>query len=202
MPKTDQTRRTLLLGAGAAVATASLPMPALALDEAQAQALVTALTTDILKSVNSGKTGNALYRDFEKILARYADMNIVARTALGADARRASPAQLRSFTTAFSGYIARKYGKRFAEFYGATMEVRRTRKVRSYFEVRTRAKLQGQSPFEVTFLVSNRSGENKFFNLLIEGVNLLLSERAEIGALLDRNQGNIDAMTAQLRKLG
>jgi phospholipid transport system substrate-binding protein len=36
--------------------------------------------------------------------------------------------------------------------------------------------------------------------MFIEGVNLLLTERTEIGALIDRNGGNIDAMISDLRK--
>ncbi|MBL4767352.1 MAG: ABC transporter substrate-binding protein, partial [Rhodobacteraceae bacterium] len=52
-----------------------------------------------------------------------------------------------------------------------------------------------------TFLVSDKSGKEKFFNMFIEGVNLLLTERTEIGAMLDRRKGNIDQMTADLKKL-
>jgi phospholipid transport system substrate-binding protein len=38
--------------------------------------------------------------------------------------------------------------------------------------------------------------------MFIEGVNLLLTERTEIGAMIDRNRGNIDKMIADLRALG
>ena len=53
-------------------------------------------------------------------------------------------------------------------------------------------------PFEVDFLVSDRSGQPLVFNLIIEGVNMLLAERQEIGALLDRNSGNINALIDDL----
>ena len=53
-------------------------------------------------------------------------------------------------------------------------------------------------PFEVDFLVSDRSGQPLVFNLIIEGVNMLLAERQEIGALLDRNSGKIDALIDDL----
>jgi phospholipid transport system substrate-binding protein len=51
----------------------------------------------------------------------------------------------------------------------------------------------------VTFLVSDRSGSVKFFDLLIEGISLLKTERTEIGAMLDARRGNIDQLTADLR---
>ena len=46
------------------------------------------------------------------------------------------------------------------------------------------------------------SDRNLFFDLLIEGISLLKSERAEIGAMLDRNRGNIAALVQDLRKAG
>jgi len=49
--------------------------------------------------------------------------------------------------------------------------------------------------------VTDRSGELLFFNMFIEGINMLLAERSEIGALLDRNGGNIDAMIKDLAKI-
>jgi phospholipid transport system substrate-binding protein len=58
--------------------------------------------------------------------------------------------------------------------------------------------LRGEAPFDVTFLISDRSGSDKFFNMFIEGVNMLLTERAEIGAMLDRRRGDIDALIAEL----
>ena len=73
------------------------------------------------------------------------------------------------------------------------------KRVKKWFEVSTIAFLRGQSPFEVTFLVSNRTGRDLFFNMYIEGVNLLLTERTEIGAMLDRRNGNIDRLIADLR---
>lgn len=74
------------------------------------------------------------------------------------------------------------------------------KRVKKWYEVSTTAFLQGQAPFEVTFLVSDRSGKDLFFNMYIEGVNLLLTERTEIGAILDSNKGDIDAMIAELKR--
>ena len=76
------------------------------------------------------------------------------------------------------------------------------RKVKSFYEVRTTAHLKGEAPFDVTFLVSDRSGSDKFFNMFIEGVNMLLTERTEVGAMLDRRRGNIDQLIADLKKAG
>jgi phospholipid transport system substrate-binding protein len=195
---TDLTRR----GALAVLAAACVARPAAALTADQAAALIQSATSDINAVINSGRGEGAMYRDFERIFARYADVPTIAQSALGPDARRASRAQLRAFTEAFQGYMARKYGRRFREFIGGQVVVQNARPVQSFVEVGATANLRGQAPFAVTFLVSDRSGQTKFFDLLIEGISLLRTERTEIGAMLDRRGGDIDALIADLRRTG
>jgi phospholipid transport system substrate-binding protein len=199
MPNNQFTRRFFCSSAGAFAALGLTAAPTFAMTESQARGLVDRLVGEINKVIASGKSESAMIRDFEKIFVRYADTSIMARYALGADARRASKSQLRNFTKAFQVYIANKYGRRFREFVGGRVEVKSSRQIRSGFEIRAIAYLKGQSPFEVTFLVSNKSGKDLFFNMFIEGVNLLLTERTEIGALLDKRKGNIDQLIADLR---
>lgn len=193
-------RRFFLAGLGAAFTLPALPV--LAITEAGASKLVNALVNDINKVIASGKSEKAMFRDFERIFQRYSDTSYIAAYAMGVDARRATPAQKRAFSKAFQGYVSRKYGGRFREFIGGRLEVGSVRKVKNWYEVSTTAYLRNESPFDVTFQVSDRSGKDLFFNMYIEGVNLLLSERAEIGALIDRNGGSIDGMIADLKKAG
>jgi phospholipid transport system substrate-binding protein len=195
-------RRTTLVGLAASVAGIAMPSAVLALTEQGATALVDQLVGEINKVISSGKSESAMIKDFEKIFVRYADVPIMAKYALGNDGRTASAAQIKNFTRAFQGYISRKYGKQFRDFIGGQVIVQSSRKIKSGYEIKSTVKLQGQKPFEVTFLVSDRSGRDLFFNMFIEGVNMLLAERAEIGAMLDRRGGNIDQMTADLAKAG
>ncbi len=192
-------RRQLLIGL-TSVATL-VPSISFALNEAQAKGLITSVIDEINAVISSGKSESAMIRDFERIFARYSDTAYISAYAMGVDARRASAAQKRAFSDAFQAYIAQKYGRRFREFIGGRLEVKGVRKVKRWYEVDTTAFLQGQAPFNVTFHVSDRSGRNLFFNMFIEGVNLLLTERTEIGALLDQNRGDIDAMIGDLRTL-
>ncbi|KIC37797.1 MlaC/ttg2D family ABC transporter substrate-binding protein [Leisingera sp. ANG-M7] len=195
-------RRNFLTGlcAGVAALTAA-PQALWALTESSASTLINRLVADINRVIESGKGESAMFRDFERIFQQYSDTSYIAAYALGADGRRASPAQKKAFSKAFQGYISRKYGKRFREFIGGKLEVKSVKKVKKWYEVSTIAYLKGQSPFEVTFLVSDRSGRDLFFNMFIEGVNLLLTERTEIGAILDGKKGDIDALIAELKRL-
>ena len=198
----DPTRRLVLTGLAAACAAFAVPSRALALSEAEAARLIASAVADINRVINSGRSERAMYGDFERIFRKYADVPTIARSTLGPPARQASSAQLRAFTDAFTGYIARKYGKRFREFIGGQIEVTGARQVKSFQEVQAVANLRGQAPFAISFMVSDRSGSDKFFDLLIEGISLLKSERAEIGAMLDRRRGDINALIGDLQRAG
>ena len=58
--------------------------------------------------------------------------------------------------------------------------------------------MEGQAPFEVRWLVANKGGVPKMFNLFIEGINVSSSEKTEIGAMLDKRRGNIDKLIDHL----
>ena len=197
--KITPTRRAFLGLMGVAAALAAMPTQLIAQSVNAARALVDALLVDLYALINAGRSTSQLYSDFETLLNRYADLPIIAQTVMGVDWRRASNAQRSDFITAFRSYIARKYGSRFQELIGGTFEITGARQIRNFIEVTTTANLRNEAPFEVIWLVSSGSGQLKFFNLVIEGINLQTTERQEIGAMLDRNGGNIDAMIADLR---
>ena len=148
--------------------------------------------------INSGDAQTQMLKSFERVFNVYADVPTIAKYALGHYVRTASEDQLRAYIKAFSGYFSNKYGKRFREFIGGRIEIKSVAKVKNYYSVNTIAHMPAYEPFEVDFLVSDRSGRPLVFNLIIGGVNMLLAERQEIGALLDRNSGNIDALIDDL----
>ena len=83
-------RRVLIAALPATAALALLPEAAFALNVAQARALIDKAIGDVNRVINSGKPEPAMYKDFEQIFVRYADVR----------------------------YISRKYGKRCREFIG------------------------------------------------------------------------------------
>lgn len=196
-------RRAVLGGAMSFGFVAGLmPSVALSLNEAASKALVDKIVNEINRVIASGKSEAAMIKDFEKIFARYADVPIIARSALGADSRRATQAQMRAFSGAFQGYVARKYGKRFREFIGGKIEVQGVRKTKNYSEVEATVFLRGESPFEVLFLVYQRGGKDLFFDMVIEGVSMRIVERTEIGSMLDANNGDIDRLINAVKRAG
>ncbi|KKN38847.1 hypothetical protein LCGC14_0749370 [marine sediment metagenome] len=179
-----------------------LARPAFALTADDATAFIKRLISDIYSVINSGAPETAMIRQFEELFVRYADVQIMAQYALGVDARSATAEQKSAFNSAFATYIAKKYGKRFRQFIGGRIEVEGSRKIKAGFEIKTTAYLKGENPIEVIFLVSDKSGELQFFNMFLEGVNLLLTERSEIGSMLDMSGGDLNATIRELSKAG
>ncbi|GGE49802.1 MlaC/ttg2D family ABC transporter substrate-binding protein [Actibacterium pelagium] len=198
----NSTRRHVLAGLTSAGALLAMGAPAQALTTQQASALIGKVVDEVNTVISSGQSQDRMIAAFEKIFARYADVPIIARSALGVAARSASSPQMNAFTEAFQGYMARKYGKRFREFQGGKIEVSSAKQVKSFFEVSTTVRVPGSAPYDVKFLVSDKSGKDLFFNLIIEGINMLASEREEIGAMLDSRKGNLDLLIRDLKTAG
>lgn len=196
------TRRQFSALGLAAAAAAALPMPALALSQSQARQLVDRAVADINAIISSGGSEDQMIRQFESVFDDYAHTAAIAASALGVAGRSASNAQRSAFADAFGTYLANKYGRRFREFRGGEINVQRTVPVNNYMEVQTVADLPGQAPFRVDFHVYDRPGRPVFFNLIVEGVNMLVSERQEIGAMLDQRGGDLDRLIADLRAMG
>ena len=195
-------QRRVFLGGLAGLAAAGLAAPpALALTAGDAASLVTRVLAEIEGVAASGRAQSVMDAEYAGIFARYADVPAIASYVMGVDGRRASSAQKAAFQEAFTGYAARKYGRRAGDLVGATIKVNSVRKVKSFHEVQCSAQLRGAAPLAVNFMVSER-GSALFFNLTVSGTNLLLNERTEIGTLIDRRQGDIDAMIADLRTAG
>ena len=176
--------------------------PALAISKGRAIKLVESLVGEISLMINSVKTETELTGTFERIVAKYADMNVISRSTLGPRARGASESELRTFKKAFQRYFARKYSKQFLNFSGNQIILKDTQDRGKFFEVGASIIVDGSSNIDVNFRVSDRSGEPRFFDIILEGISLLASERVEIGALLDNSQGDIGLLIKNIEELG
>ncbi|MAI19403.1 MAG: ABC transporter [Rhodobacteraceae bacterium TMED111] len=198
MNKSFLNRRYFVISLATAVASVS-GKSTWAATAKDAELLVGRVVREINAVISSGNSEAIMLKQFEKIFKSYADVKTIARYALGNDARALNKVQMDRFTEIYSVYVSHKYGRRFGEFIGGKIVVQKSRPIKSFFEVETLAHIKGWEPFTVSFLVSNKSGKLLFFNIFIEGINMLLSERTEIGAMLDKRRGNIKKVMKDLQ---
>ncbi|MFO1105786.1 MAG: ABC transporter substrate-binding protein [Amaricoccus sp.] len=193
-------RRDLLAGAAALGLALALARPAAADAVSAAQALVTALSGELQKMVNSGQSLSQQVGTFQQIIGRYADMGPVAASILGQPWRTATDAQKQAFVAAFTGYFARKYGSTFSQYKDATIQVTGAKDAgKSGVLVNSTVVRPGQENVAVDWQISDHSGSAKVVNLIIEGVSMLANERAEVGAMLDASGGSLDALITKMK---
>ena len=195
LQKNNLNRRIFL---GSAASALMRPANGFTMTTDQATDLVLSVVSEINKVISSGQSEQSMMRSFENIFDSFGDVQTIARYALGREARSLSGADMKGFTNAFKVYVSHKYGSRFREFIGGQIDVKSSRKVKQFFEVKAKVVIKNRDPLELIFLVSDKSGEPLFFNIYVEGINLLLTERSEIGALMDRNGGDIKATIKKL----
>jgi phospholipid transport system substrate-binding protein len=191
-------RRGFIMGVGALLVASATP--AVAFSVGQAKDLIVRAVADIEKIIQSGKSEAAMLRDFERFFGKFADVERIGQLVLGPPSRTASAAQRRDFADTFQVYISHKYGRRFREFVGGRITVGKARTVKSFYEVTTTAHLTGEAPFSLEFVVADKNG--RFIDIKIAGISLIKAERSEIGAMLDRRRGDIDAMIADMKAIG
>lgn len=190
-------RRAVLAGTAAFFAA-----PAWAINAGSAEALIDKVVGRINDIINSGKSENRMFSDFEKIFANFADVPIISASVVGPPWRSASSGERRAFQKAFTRYMAVKYGRRFREWIGGKITVERAEPWKSHFQVHTQAVMQGFAPFKVIFRVSGKSGKDLIFDMVIEGISLLKTEAVEVRAIYDANGRDLGRTTAALKKFG
>lgn len=195
-------RRTLLATSAAAAIVTAMPLRAFALNEAQSVALIQDVSANVQRIINSGKSESRMLADFQNIFKNYGDVPRIAGTCLGVAWRTASNGQKRNYVAAFQGYISRKYGRQFRSFAGATISIIRSRDTGNRgVLVETSVDTPTSSPFVVEWHVIDAGGRPKFFDLRIEGISLITTERGEIGAMLEAVRGDVDQLTARLNSV-
>ncbi|NNU81640.1 ABC transporter substrate-binding protein [Halovulum dunhuangense] len=196
-------RRGFLTVGLAAAGVALVPLRASALTTNEATALIQQAVDELMAVVNSNASESQAIGSFERIFARYADVPVIARSVLGQPWRSASAAQQNAFVAAFQSYLARKYGAEFREYRGAQFNVTGARDEGDRgILVSAAVTFPGSAPIRVDWQVSDRSGSPRLFNLFIEGVSMLSTERSEVRAILEANRNSIDGLIADLRSRG
>lgn len=199
----SKSRRSVMLAGLALAVTSALPRKALALSTNEATALIQKVVNQTLDIANSNVSTTQALSQFETMFVTYADVPLIARSVLGQPWRSATPSQQSAFVKAFQGYLARKYGSEFREYRGAKMTITKaTDRGNKGIVVATRVDYPGYAPTNVEWQVVDRGGQPKMFNVFIEGVSMLSTERSEVRAILESNRNSIDGLIEDLNRRG
>jgi phospholipid transport system substrate-binding protein len=201
-------RRELLSRTALAViagATAGLaPSLSHALSEGEATAHVRTTINEVSSLVDSQADSAAKAQRLLFIMEQRAAMPQIARFSAGFAWRGMNEDQQTRFANAFGKYLSGLYAGRFQEYAG-TGKTGETFKIgqvvdagRKGMLVKTSILRTGNEPVEVEWLVTDRPGRVVIADIVIEGISMLVTEREEIGGMLEARGGDVEKLIADL----
>lgn len=120
----------------------------------------------------------------------------IARFAVGRSWREMTPDQRSRFKGAVLDLMSRLFARRLVDITTPRYELVRTvDAARQGFIVVTRLWSEENDPIEVEWrVIPNKQGDLKVVDFTVEGISMLVNYRGEISALLEQNDGDIDAV--------
>lgn len=201
-------RRKLLRGAALGLVAGAVvwlgPRAAFALTADEAVGFVQDTIEEVAALLEDSGDASAKAARLRAIMEQRAAMPEIARFVAGPAWRGMNEDQQSRFVAAFTGFISTVYAERFQEYSG---DVKKTDlftmgKVvdagRKGMLVRTSINAAGEAPVSVEWLVTDRPGRAVIADIVIEGVSLLVTQREEIGSMLEARNGDIDRLIDHL----
>jgi phospholipid transport system substrate-binding protein len=125
----------------------------------------------------------------------------IAQFVLGPYWRLASAAEQRQFLQLFENYVVLAYSTRLAEFRGESFTVRGWRDDGDGVIVSTDIITPGRpAPLKVGWRLITVDGNFKIVDVIVDGISMMVTERAEFASVIRRNGGRIGGLLALMRQ--
>ena len=166
----------------------------------------TAVVRDTAERVLSSlRTDRARYQDDQalfqlvrEVVFPRIDQERTAQWVLGANWRTATPAQREQFINEFSDLLLRTYGTALRQYDSEKLNYLPTQAAAGADRVTVRTEIiRPDGPkVSVDYLLTNRSGEWKVYDIIIENVSMVVTYRSEYAAIIKRD--GMDGLLKQL----
>lgn len=191
-------KRTLLMGAGALSIFAVLPLRVHA-SVAAARGFVTDLGNEAVSILQSSDPPNQKAQRLEDLFRRGFDFEAIGRFVLGRFWTNATPQQRSNFLSAFTDFVTQSYAQRLS---GETVSGFTITNIRDLGEgdylVQTAIARPNSPQLNYDWRVRQSSNGMKIVDIIIEGVSLLVTQRADFTSVASRE--GIDGLTRTLRQ--
>lgn len=196
--------RRRLLGSAAALPVLPLVLrsPQAAVSGPAAEAVVRQLVEQIWTMLAEGGLDDA---EWQRLIEAETDLELLARLALGRHWRVASASQLDEYQTLYRRFLLHNLASRIRSVADGELgslaerfQIVASRPVgRRDVVVRTRVLPSDRPPVHVDWRLRERPGEPVIIDLIVEGISLLVTQRSEFSAVLER--GGMDGLLDELR---
>ncbi len=141
----------------------------------------------------------------QKLLRENLDLKTMGQFALGAQWRTASPEEREEYLTLFSEYVVRSYARRLGGYTGQTFKIEGNGPAGQYDAlVNTVIVADNQPEIKAGWRVRTAAdGTLKIIDLLVEGVSMLQTERAQFDSVMqtDGLPGLISSLQDRLKRI-
>lgn len=150
---------------------------------------------------NQSMSQDAKKTEFAKLLNDTFDMNTIGRFALGTYWKSATPAQQAEYQRLFRNMIIKVYSKRFSDYKGQQFVVKSARQESEKDSIVSSLIVPGDGPeVKVDWRVRNKGGSYKIVDIVVEGVSMSQTQRADFASVIQRGGGDINVLLDELRK--
>lgn len=188
--------------ASLAVAASLCQTPALASGADDASKYVEKIGTQALSTItNTSFSKSQKQSRLDKMFADNVDIAWVARFVMGRYWRQATDAQKNKYLKAYQTFLIKHYTSRFTDYTSGSFTITGVRED-GESEYTVGMELVGEKknepPVLVDYRVRKEGGGFKIFDIIVEGVSLITTQRSEFASVISDH--SIDYLIAQLEK--
>lgn len=189
--------------AGAMIAAAALILLAALPSPASAQSGAKTATRDMVdKALNilADKSTSVAQRRHElrAVIEPRFDFTEMSRSALGFHWRSLTPTQRADFTDVFKNFIEDAYLSKIQDYSGQKVRYGSARSLgNGYAEVGTEIVQAGKNPVPVKYLLDNKSGSWKVYDVTVDNISIVANYRTQFNRVI--NERGFDQLMADLR---
>lgn len=167
-----------------------------------AKTYVNKVASDALAIIETVNDKDAKKKKLEKLFADSVNLSWVGKFVMGRYWRQATDDQKKRYLHEYERFILHHYTSRFTEYTGGSFEITDARDngnneytVSMSLQDKTK---KGEPPVLVDYRVRKEGGSFKIFDVIVEGVSMITTQRSEFASVLAKH--DIEHLIAQLSK--
>ena len=166
-----------------------------------AEKFIVSLADDAISSLTSETlTEKERQKQFRVLLNSYFDINGIGKWALGRYWRKTSKSERSEYLVLFENLIVNTYANRFSQYTKEKLTVKGSSSRGKFALVKSQINGGKEKPIRIEWRVIFPDGNYKIFDIVVEGVSMVRTQRSEFSSVIRRNGGKISVLLAALRK--
>ena len=166
-----------------------------------AEQFIKSLADDATSSLTSETlTEKERQKQFRGLLNSYFDINGIGKWVLGRYWRKTSKNERLEYLVLFENLVVGTYANRFNKYKKEKLTVKSSSRRGKFALVKSQINGGKEKPIRIEWRVTRPNVNYKIFDIVIEGVSMIRTQRSEFSSVIRRNGGKVSVLLAALRK--